>query len=232
MWARSRPCCSAWAAEDHGLHQREDRPGGRGGFHRPDQHRARPAQKRVPARGQEAAQGNRQEGPPAAAAKDSPAKVQAIAKRFGAQMYITGSANAATGDNKIIGGVRFPRPRPRPTSAPSAATPAALISSIPGGRARGVPRRWTARPPSRPWTGGQVHRPGSGLQHPRSLAGVPVPGRGEIKLEMKASSIADVDKLETASEASRRSRTSTATSTTAWPKWPCSRRSSPRTWPS
>ncbi len=43
----------------------------------------------------------------AAAAEDSPARVQAIAKRFGAQMFIKGSSNATPGVQKDIGGVLF-----------------------------------------------------------------------------------------------------------------------------
>ena len=45
----------------------------------------------------------------AAVAEDNPAKVQAIAKRFGAQLFITGSCDAAAGERSAVQGVMLNR---------------------------------------------------------------------------------------------------------------------------
>ncbi len=78
----------------------------------------------------------------AAVAEDSPARVQAIAKRFGAQLFITGSANSTAGPRKNVGGVElFPYQSEANIRCYRSDT-AQLLSSIPGQPTRGVDRVW------------------------------------------------------------------------------------------
>ncbi len=78
----------------------------------------------------------------AAIAEDKPAKIQAIAKRFGAQLFITGSANAASGGQKTIGGVRVYTYEAEANVKCFRSDTAQLLSSIPGSATRGVKRVW------------------------------------------------------------------------------------------
>jgi len=78
----------------------------------------------------------------AAVAEDSPARVQAIAKRFGAQLFITGTANCTAGPAKNVGGVElFPYQSEANIRCYRSDT-AQLLSSIPGQPTRGVDRVW------------------------------------------------------------------------------------------
>ena len=76
----------------------------------------------------------------AAIANDKPAMVQAIAKRFGAQLFISGSANAASGGAKRIGGVVFHAYEAEANIKCYRSDTAQLLSSIPGAATRGVQR--------------------------------------------------------------------------------------------
>ncbi|MCJ7544003.1 MAG: hypothetical protein MUP47_05460 [Phycisphaerae bacterium] len=78
----------------------------------------------------------------AAAAEDSPARLQAIAKRFGAQLFITGTANANAGPTNTVSGVElFPYQAESNIRCYRSDT-AQLLSSIPGQPTRGVDRVW------------------------------------------------------------------------------------------
>lgn len=76
----------------------------------------------------------------AAAAEDNPARLQAIAKRFGAQLFISGVANANAGPTGNVGGVTlFPYQADSNIRCYRSDT-AQLLSSIPGEPTRGVDR--------------------------------------------------------------------------------------------
>ena len=76
----------------------------------------------------------------AAVAEDKPNKVQAVAKRFGAQLFISGSANATPGPAKVVGGIQlFPYEAEANVKCYRSDT-AQLLSSIPGKSTRGVGR--------------------------------------------------------------------------------------------
>jgi hypothetical protein len=76
----------------------------------------------------------------AAAAEDSPARLQAIAKRFGAQLFISGVANSNAGPTGNVGGVAlFPYQADANIRCYRSDT-AQLLSSIPGEPTRGVDR--------------------------------------------------------------------------------------------
>ena len=76
----------------------------------------------------------------AAAAEDSPERLQAIAKRFGAQLFIQGTANASAGPAKNVSGVElFPYQAESNIRCYRSDT-AQLLSSIPGEPTRGVDR--------------------------------------------------------------------------------------------
>ncbi len=78
----------------------------------------------------------------AAVAEDKPAKAQAIAKRFGAQLFISGTANAASGGRKTIGGVVFETYEAEANVKCYRSDTGQLLSSIPGRPTRGVNRVW------------------------------------------------------------------------------------------
>ena len=74
--------------------------------------------------------------------ENKPSVVQAIAKRFGAQLFISGTANATSGIVKSIGGVRFYTYEAEANVKCYRSDTAQLISSIPGAATRGVQRVW------------------------------------------------------------------------------------------
>ncbi len=78
----------------------------------------------------------------AAAAEDSPAKVQAIAKRFGAQIFITGVANCTAGPRSTVGGVLLFPYQAEANVRTFRSDTAQMLSSIPGPPTRGVDRVW------------------------------------------------------------------------------------------
>jgi len=78
----------------------------------------------------------------AAVADDNPAKVQAIAKRFGAQLFITGVANCTAGPQTSIGGVRLYPYQSEANVRTFRSDTAQLLSSVPGRPTRGVDRVW------------------------------------------------------------------------------------------
>jgi len=78
----------------------------------------------------------------AAAMEDNPAKAQAIAKRFGAQLFISGSATATAGERKTISGVLFHTYAGEANVKCYRSDTAQLLSSIPGQPTRGVDRVW------------------------------------------------------------------------------------------
>jgi len=78
----------------------------------------------------------------AAVVADSPDKVQAIAKRFGAQIFITGTANCTAGPVKAVGGVRLFPYQAEANVRTFRSDTAQLLSSVPGPPTRGVDRVW------------------------------------------------------------------------------------------
>lgn len=76
----------------------------------------------------------------AAVAEDSPARVQAIAKRFGAQIFITGSANSTAGPTKTVSGIQLFPYQAEANIRCFRSDTAQLMSSIPGQPTRGVDR--------------------------------------------------------------------------------------------
>jgi D-alanyl-D-alanine dipeptidase len=78
----------------------------------------------------------------AALTADNMAKVQAIAKRFGAQLFITGTADASPGVIKRIGGVLFYTYEAECNVRCYRSDTAEMMSAIPGSPTRGVQRVW------------------------------------------------------------------------------------------
>ena len=87
-------------------------------------------------------QANDQTAIKAAILENKPSVVQAIAKRFGAQLFISGTANATAGVVKSIGGVRFYTYEAEANVKCYRSDTAQLVSSIPGESTRGVQRVW------------------------------------------------------------------------------------------
>ena len=78
----------------------------------------------------------------AAAAEDNTAKIQAIAKRFGAQIFITGVANCTAGPRKSVGGILLYPYQAEANIRTFRTDTAQLLSSVPGSPTRGVDRVW------------------------------------------------------------------------------------------
>ena len=77
-----------------------------------------------------------------ALADDQPKKIQAIAKRFGAQLFITGRAYATPGVNRRIGGVQFFTYEAEANVKCFRSDTAQMLDSVPGQSTRGVQRVW------------------------------------------------------------------------------------------
>ncbi len=77
----------------------------------------------------------------AAIADDNPAKIQAIARRFGAQLFVTGTANATGGPTRL-GNIRAFAYEAEANVKCFRSDTAQLLSSIPGAATRGVQRVW------------------------------------------------------------------------------------------
>ena len=78
----------------------------------------------------------------AAIAEDKPDKVQAIAKRFGAQLFITGTATATAGEFKRIGGIPIYTYQTDANIKCFRSDTGQLLSSVPGAPTRGANRVW------------------------------------------------------------------------------------------
>ncbi len=78
----------------------------------------------------------------AAFSDKNPAKAQAIAKRFGAQLFITGVANAEAGEVKRIAGITIYPYQADANIRTFRTDTAQLLSSIPGAPARSADRVW------------------------------------------------------------------------------------------
>ncbi|NQU75812.1 MAG: hypothetical protein HQ546_05810 [Planctomycetes bacterium] len=78
----------------------------------------------------------------AALADNNPAKVQAVAKRFGAQIFISGSADAAMGPRKEVRGIPVFACEAQANIKCYRSDTAQLLSSIPGEPTRGTARVW------------------------------------------------------------------------------------------
>lgn len=78
----------------------------------------------------------------AAVAEDNPAKVQAIAKRFGAQIFISGTANATAEGSRTVSGIRLHPYQAEANVKCYRSDTAQLMAAIPGRPTRGVDRVW------------------------------------------------------------------------------------------
>ena len=78
----------------------------------------------------------------AAVAEDSPAKLQAIAKRFGAQIFISGTANSNAGPLNNVGGVTLYPYQAEANVRCFRSDTAQLMASVVGTPVRGVDRVW------------------------------------------------------------------------------------------
>lgn len=120
----------------------------------------------------------------AAVADDNPAKVQAIAKRFGAQIFITGLANCTAGPQTSIGGVRLYPYQAEANVRTFRSDTAQLLSSVPGPPTRGVDRVWRSAASKALDTQARVLAP-------RVLADIltfwqeALAGRGEVQLQVE-----------------------------------------------
>ena len=133
----------------------------------------------------------------AAAAEDSPAKVQAIAKRFGAQMFISGSAAGMPGVNKTINGVLFYTCEAEANVKTYRSDTAQLVSSIPGVATRGVQQVWRSAAKQALDTQAQQIAPRvveDILAHWMDV----MSGRGEVKLMVEGITFAQYVKLKKA----------------------------------
>ena len=117
----------------------------------------------------------------AAAAEDSPERLQAIAKQFGAQIFISGTANTNAGPTTSVGGVQlFPYQADSTIRCYNSDT-AESITSIPGEPTRGVER--VARSGAQKSLDAQAQ-----LVAPRVVADIlehwqdALSGRGEVKM--------------------------------------------------
>lgn len=77
-----------------------------------------------------------------AVAEDNPEKLQAIAKRFGAQIFVTGIANCTPGPQSNVGGVQLYPYQAEANIRTFRSDTGQLMSSIPGSPTRGVDRVW------------------------------------------------------------------------------------------
>ncbi|MCE5326690.1 MAG: hypothetical protein LLG01_09765 [Planctomycetaceae bacterium] len=78
----------------------------------------------------------------AAAAEDSPARLQAVAKRFGAQIFISGTANATPGPTSVVGGLQLFPFQAESNIRCFRSDTGQLLASQPGPSTRGVDRVW------------------------------------------------------------------------------------------
>ena len=136
----------------------------------------------------------------AAVAEDSPARVQAIAKRFGAQLFIAGTANAASGGRRNIGGVTFETYEAEANVKCYRSDTAQLLSSIPGRPMRGVDRVWRsaakkALDAEAQWVAPRVQR--DILQFWQDA----LAGRGEVQLHVEGLKFKSYAKLKKALKA-------------------------------
>lgn len=130
----------------------------------------------------------------AAAAEDKPEKVQAIAKRFGAQIFIAGSANAMPGQEKNIGGVLLYTYEAEANIKVFKSDTAQMMSAVPGVATRGVQQVWRSAAKQALDSQAQSIAPKvveDILQHWMDW----LAGRGELKLEVENITFAQYTKL-------------------------------------
>jgi len=130
----------------------------------------------------------------AAAAEDSPAKVQAIAKRFGAQIFITGVANCTPGPRGNVGGVELFPYQAEANVRTFRSDTAQMLSSVPGQPTRGVDRVWRSAAQKALDTQAQIIAP-------RVLTDIlgfwqeALAGRGEVQLHVEGITFAQYTAL-------------------------------------
>ena len=130
----------------------------------------------------------------AAVAEDSAARVQAIAKRFGAQLFITGSAHAEAGEQREINGVPFFTYEAEANIKCYRSDTAQLLSSIPGAATRGVQRVARSAAKQALDTQAQQIAPRTQFDILRFWQDV-LSGRGEIQLHVEGISFLQNTKL-------------------------------------
>jgi hypothetical protein len=130
----------------------------------------------------------------AAAAEDSPAKVQAVAKRFGAQIFITGVANCTPGPRGNVGGVELFPYQAEANVRTFRSDTAQMLSSVPGQPTRGVDRVWRSAAQKALDTQAQIIAP-------RVLTDIlgfwqeALAGRGEVQLHVEGITFAQYTAL-------------------------------------
>ena len=135
----------------------------------------------------------------AAVAEDSAAKVQAIAKRFGAQIFLTGAANAMPGAVKDINGVTFHTYEAEANVKVYRSDTAQIMSAVAGVSTRGVQQVWRS-------AGKQALDLQAQQVAPRIVEDVcrfwldAMQGRGEVQLQVEGLTFADYVKLKKALE--------------------------------
>ena len=133
----------------------------------------------------------------AAAAEDSPARIQAIAKRFGAQLFITGSSHAEAGEQREISGVPFFTYEAEANIKCYRSDTAQMLSAIPGAATRGVQR--VARSAAKQALDSQAQQIAPKVQFDilRFWQDV-LAGRGEVQLHVEGISFLQNTKLKEA----------------------------------
>lgn len=129
-------------------------------------------------------------------AEDNAAKVQAIAKRFGAQLFITGSANA-TGQPRVTHGVQQYAYEAEANVKCYRSDTAQMLSAVPGAPTRGVQQVWRSAAKQALDFQAQEIAPKVRYDILRFWMDV-LEGRGEIQLHVEEVSFAQYAKLKTA----------------------------------
>jgi hypothetical protein len=118
-----------------------------------------------------------------AIAEGNPAKAQAVAKRFGAQLFIAGSANAARGRIRNISGMTLHTYEAESNVKCYRSDTAQLLSSVPGEATRGAQRVWRSAAKQALQIQGQQVAPEVREDILRFWMDA-MAGRGEVKLEV------------------------------------------------
>ncbi|MGC9454608.1 MAG: hypothetical protein ACP5HU_07060 [Phycisphaerae bacterium] len=119
-----------------------------------------------------------------AIAEDDAAKAQAVAKRFGAQLFITGSANAARGQVRNISGMTLHTYEAESNIKCYRSDTGQLLSSVPGSATRGAQRVWRSAAKQALQSQAQQVAPRVREDILRFWMDA-MSGRGEVKLEVR-----------------------------------------------
>ena len=136
----------------------------------------------------------------AAVAEDKPEKVQAIAKRFGAQLFITGVAQASTAGARDVYGRTIHKYQGDANVKTFRTDTAQLLSSIPGAATAGAQQTPAAAAKQALDAQGQQLAPAITRDILQFWMDV-LAGRGEVKLEVSGVTFKDVVKIKKAIKA-------------------------------